>query len=850
MSVMDVESKVGPDQDGVQAGYPAPGTPYDEFWASAHEPRPDQRRLLEYVETRTPADLRRLNGLVLRRIREQEVTFNILGLPDGTNRPWRLETLPLVLSHTEFVELGRGLSQRARVLNAMLADIHGEQRLVKDGIVPPQIVFGNPNFWRACKGLLPLGGHHLHLYAADVGRSPDGTFRVFSDRTAAPAGAGYALENRLVLGRTLHELFRDYAVLKINGFYQGLGRMVERLAPQGTSEPRVVMLTPGMHDESSFEHAYLARYLGFELVEGRDLTVRDNTVFMKTLAGLRRVDVILRRVYDGFCDPLELYEDSGLGVAGLVDAARAGRVAIANALGSGIVESPAFKAFLPQVSRYLFGEDLILSSVETRWLGDEQARSEVFSSLDQWVVKSAFSERREDYTESTEAHEQLLARLRARPENFVAERWPELSVAQLWEQTSLAPKKIALRMFLGRDYDDFNVLPGALARVDSAPDGMFLRQASEGSTVDVWVPSPSPEAESTLPAMPERALELRRGGVDLPSRLLDDVYWLGRYTERSDNIARLVRAGLERCGLEAAPDAPLALRAIIDALQRLEVLPPSTAILAEKDIASAVESMLLGVVFDPPRGNNMRATLSSAHQLTQRVRSRLSRDAWAVLRQLADTLEDRGVDPEDIDADTAIEILEDMLVTLSAVNGTSFENMVRGHVWLFMDMGRRVERGVFVVILLQTMLKGEATRNRMETVLDVCDSLLTYRSRYLSSLQPAPVVDLLLTDRTNPRGLLYQVDALRSHIEDLPRASEAQRGRAEQKMIALQSSLLTADVQRACAGDGSGLWELLEAALNLLWQFSDDLTTTYFSHSARSHALAPPSWINEDLEAG
>jgi uncharacterized alpha-E superfamily protein len=221
-----------------------------------------------------------------------------------------------------------------------------------------------------------------------------------------------------------------------------------------------------------------------------------------------------------------------------------------------------------------------------------------------------------------------------------------------------------------------------------------------------------------------------------------------------------------------------------------------------------------------------------------------------VLRQLADTLEQRGLDPEDIDTDAAIEILEEMLVTLAAVSGTSLENMVRGHVWLFMDMGRRAERGVFVVVLLQTMLKGEATRNRMETVLDVCDSLLTYRSRYLSTLQPAAVVDLLLTDPTNPRGLLYQVNRLRDHLEDLPRSSEAQRSRAEQKIIALQSSLLTADVQRACAADGSGLWDLLESSLNLLWQFSDDLTTTYFSHSARSHAVAPPLWINEDLEAG
>jgi uncharacterized alpha-E superfamily protein len=332
--------------------------------------------------------------------------------------------------------------------------------------------------------------------------------------------------------------------------------------------------------------------------------------------------------------------------------------------------------------------------------------------------------------------------------------------------------------------------------------------------------------------------------------LLDDIYWLGRYTERCDNTARLVRAGLERCGMEAAPDAPQALSAIVSALQRLEVIPVSTTVLPDRDVARALEALLFGVVFDAPRGNNMRGNLQSVHMLTQRVRSRLSRDAWSSLRQLAGALNHHPTTPEEIDTDSAIELLNDMLRTLSAVSGTTFDNMVKGHVWLFMDMGRRVERGIFVVILLQTMLQGEATRTRMETVLDVCDSLLTYRSRYLSSLQPAAVVDLLLTDHTNPRGLLYQVNALMDHVADLPRSSEAQLGRPEQRMIALQSSLLTADIQRACAGDGSGLWELLESSLNLLWQFSDDLTHSYFSHASRSQAVAPPLWIDENLEAG
>jgi len=839
---------VAPDTAGT-----VPAPPYNEFWESPEQPREVQRQLLSYLEGKTPAEMRRLGALILRRIREQEVTFNILGSPEGSNRPWQLGPLPLVIAPEQFAELSRGLAQRAVLLNAVIADSYGEQRLIKQGILPPRLVLGNPEYWRACHGWTPLGGHHLHLYATDIGRGPDGRFQVFSDRTSAPAGAGYALENRLVVGRTLHELFREYSTLKINGFFATLRQTVERLAPPGASPPRVAMLTPGMHDESSFEHAYLSRYLGFELVEGRDLTVRDNIVYMKTLSGLRRVDVVLRRVYDAFCDPLELREDSILGVAGLVGAARAGHVGVANGLGSRLVESPAFKAFLPKIAQYLLGEDLILPSVETLWCGDGISLGRVLASLDDWIIKPAFRERQGDLVLPAETappqREALVAQLKARPEEFVAERWPALSVAPVWEESRLGTQSVALRMFLSRDGNGYKVLPGGLARLDSAPDGLFLSGASDRSTMDVWVPSGSPEAQQTLPAMPESVLELKRGGVRLPSRLLDDIYWLGRHSERCDNIARLVRAGLERSGFEASPDAPNALSGILAALQRLEIIPPAASQVAASGSSRAVEAVLLGVIFDRAQSNNLPAAISRVRALTQRVRSRLSRDAWEVFRRLGSQLEHVSPAPGVQEGDVAIDLLTEILTNMAAVAGTSLDNMVHGHAWAFFDMGKRVERGVFTLMLLQTMLQRQATRTRMEALLDVCDSLLTYRTRYLSSLQPAPVVDLLLTDDTNPRSLLYQVNLLMHHIRSLPRANPALRSRAEQRVIALQGSLLTADVGRACAGDGSGLWELAEAGVNLLWQFSDDLTSTYFSHAETSHAVAAPAWIDENLEA-
>ena len=853
---MVTDSSIGPTSTAkfkpasTEAGH---GSPYDEFWEAPERPRPVQRQLLSYLESKTPAEIRRLGSLILRRIREQEVTFNILGSPEGSNRPWQLSPVPLVLDPDEFSELSRGLAQRARLLNAVINDAYGEQRLIRQGIVPPRLVLGNPNFWRACHGWTPLGGHHLHLYAADVGRCQDGRFHVFSDRASAPAGAGYALENRLVLGRTLHELFREYGTLKINGFYTTLRQTVERLAPPGAAPPRVAMLTPGMHDESSFEHAYLSRYLGFELVEGRDLTVRDNYVYMKTLSGLRRVDVVLRRVYDAYCDPLELREDSVLGVAGLVSAARAGRVGIANALGSRLVESAAFKAYLPRIAEYFWGEELLLPSVETVWCGEPTALKRVLGGLDAWTIKPALYERQGELERPGEVsqaqREALIDQLRARPEEFVAERWPALSLAPVWEESRLTSQSVALRMFLSHDQDSYAVLPGALARLDSAPDGLFLSREGDRCTVDVWVPSPSPQSAQPLPAMPEQKLELRRGGVRLPSRLLDDIYWLGRYAERCDNIARLVRAGLERSGFEAGPDAPHALTGIMEALQRLEVIPPASSHVAKDGTNSAIEAVLLGVIFDPEQSNNLYAAIERVRSLTQRVRSRLSRDAWRVFRRLSSLLEEQPSQPGVEEGDMAIDLLTEILINLAAVAGTSLDNMVHGHAWAFFDMGKRVERGTFTLTLLQSMLRSQATRTGMEALLDICDSLLTYRTRYLSSWQPAPVVDLLLTDDSNPRSLLYQVNALMEHVRSLPRSNPAQRSRAEQRVIALQSSLLTADVERACAGDGSGLWELAETAVTLLWQFSDDLTNTYFSHAEISHAIAPPAWIDENLEA-
>lgn len=832
-------------EPGAFAERAGPGS-YDEWFTPEGKLRSHQQQVHDYFAERDPQRLRQLQRAVRHRIGEQEVTFNILGAPDGSNRPWHLDAIPLVMDASEWQHLELGLQQRARLLSLMHQDFFGPQRLLHQGIVPAELVLGHPALARACFGWIPAGGHRLHVYAADVARDREGRFLIYSDRTAAPTGAGYALENRLVLGRTLSDLFHAYDVERVRGFFDVVRRCVQELAPQVGEEPRVVLLSAGSHDESSFEHAYLARYLGYELVEGRDLTVRDRVVYLKTLSGLKRVDVIFRRIHDEWCDPLALREDSVMGVPGLVDAAAAQNVALVNPLGVNVLEAAALKAYLPAASRFLLGESLLLDSVETSWCGDPTALKRVLANPDDHVFKPSFEDRRGTpwltREMSSEERTAFLARLESTPRRFVAERWPASSSAPSLDRRGEAYYgHVAIRTFSCRSGDDYRVMPGGLARIDATPDGLFLAISGGEASKDVWVPPLQDGWERSPLGMPDHRVDLRRGGLELPSRLLDDIYWLGRLVERSEMTARLLRAGFDRLDSEAGEDAELALSAIVDSLETIEVVHPSVGARSR----DALDALFMGALLDASYSSSLRSVCHQIHRLTLGVRSRLSRDAWHVLKRLSHPFQSLS---DDSTAATASEVLDDILLILSAVGGTTLDNMVRGHAWMFLDMGRRVERGALTVGLMQAMLPSRVTRVHMEALLEVADSLLTYRSRYLSSLQVAPVVDLLLTDDTNPRSLLFQVNSIRDHIGHLPRLEGAIRSRAERRVIALGSNLLTADVVQACSGDGSGLRQLLEDCSTLMWQLSEDVTHTWFTHGASSHAVAPPRWVDEELE--
>lgn len=822
---------------------PAPAGVFDEYLSGTGAPREHQKLLNDFVRGASPQDLERLVSALRQRIAAQEVTFNILGAPDGSNRPWQLDLLPLVIERSRWSRLSEGLVQRARVLSAVYADLYGERRLIREGVIPAQLVLGNPDFARACCGYVPLGGHRLHLYACDVGADAQGEFQVYSDRVAAPAGSGYALENRLALGGVLSGLFNDYGVQRLRRFFSAVDECVHSLVRPIERQARVVVLSPGLSDESAFEHAYLTRYWGYELVEGRDLTVRDRVVYLKTLSGLKKVDLVIRRVHDRFCDPVRLREDSTLGVAGLVEAAAAGNVVLLNPLGIGALEAPGFKPYLDAASRFFFGDGLSLPSVETHYCGDRAALAHARGHLEELVFKPALLERSGPVVRpallSAGEREEFLERLDQNPGAFVAERWSGLSLAPVLENGSLRRASVALRTFLCRRDDDYLVMPGGVARSDVPPDGLFLTGETERASKDVWISSGAQLGGRSPPSMPDGPIELRRGGLELPSRLLDDLYWLGRYIERADVAARLLRSAFDRLNGEAPDDAQLGVSRIVDALRATETLPASDPTEAD------TEGLLLTAVFDAGTHTTLHGLMRSVHALSRRTRSWLSRSTWQTMHQLIalfQPVEARGVRE-------ASEVIDRLLILLASLRGATLDNMVRSHAWRFLDMGRRVERGTMMLTVVRAMLAPGAARVHMELLLESADSLLTYRSRYLSRLQVAPVVDLLVTDDTNPRSVVFQASELANHVEALPRLEDRPRSRAQRRIIALQSSLLSLDVAQACSASGAGLRSALETASGLFWEFSDDVEQAFFSHTVPLRALASAAWINEDLEA-
>lgn len=814
---------------------PVPGV-YDELCQASGELRDHWRELIGTLALNCGGETgRRCQAEVQRLLQDNGVTYNVYDDPRNAQRPWVVDPVPLPIAGQEWAAVEAGLAQRTRLLDRLLADLYGPRRVLRQGVLPPELVYAHPGFCRPCADSLPAEGRWLVFHGVDLARFPDGRFRAVADKTQAPVGAGYALENRIIMARAMPELYRDAPLRRLAGFLETLRTTLQGLAPHNREQPRVVLLTPGPASRSYFEHAYLANYLSLSLVEGADLTVRDGRVWLKTLGGLMPVDVILRRVNDEFCDPLELRGDSLLGVPGLLQAVRSGGVALANSLGSAVAENPGLLPFLPALCRYLLGEDLRMCSVETWWCGQGPARDHVLAHLDALLVRSILPGHKPVLGSQLDAaaRDDLARRIRAAPHLYVGQEPTAFSTAPLLDGTGLTPIPMLLRGFVTLDDGGYRVMPGGLARVPKRALGSAGLSRQERISKDLWVLAPAPEKHISLLRQGLGPVVLTRDGADLPSRVADNLFWLGRYGERLDGMTRLLREALVRLLEQERDDSEEScLDDLLTALE-LPAVPVAASPQARFQAIRAALLELLGESEDPP---GLPVVFAGMLRTGRAVRDHLGDDSWRVLNHLQQRIQRMTTV---VSAGEAREMLEGNLTLLAAFYGLNNETMPHHQGWLFLDIGRHLERVQNTLELLKLAFVT-ARRSGLplwEVVMTSTDNLAAYRRRYRSELHPRAILDLLLFDEDNPRSVGYQVTRLQSQIARLPHPDITPYRSSEERLI-LQavSTLRLADIESLAAlgrerqADGE-LARLLDALSEPLSALSEALIHTHFSHA-------------------
>jgi len=795
---------------------------YDEMVSGKGVLRPHWRQTMAAIWGMPPEALQEKQQRAAAHLAEAD---NLLAQGEraaGQRPNWSLDLLPLILPEAEWRAIAGGLAQRAQLLDLILADIYGPQALIEEGLLPPYLIFNNPGFLRPLRNVAPVGGApRLQFYAADLIRMPEGHWAILADRTQAPAGVGYALHHRSILARTFPEGFRNAPVSRLQSsidlWYAGLRAIGGALSP----DPRVVLLTPGPHNNAYLEHVLLAQELGITLAQGSDLTVRGNVVYLKTLDGLERVDVIYRRLDGEYCDPLELRPDSALGVAGMVGAMRAGNVIVLNAPGTAVIETPAFAPFLPNIAQRLLGAPLTLPAVTTWWCGQSGPLEQVMGAIDGFQLQPVFDPNLPPMTTAVLPDAEkaaLMARLRAAPEQYVAIQRIDPSLVPRLGAAGLEPLPVVLRACVLWADGAWHAVPGGVGRI--TPNNQASPGPIDNTTTvkDVWVISDEPEARDRAVAV-RTAAEGRRlvSTLDrLGSRTADDLFWLGRYVERLDSGARLFRAILGRLAdSNPGPRDMAEITLLVGALIRAGWIPDAASDLP------ADSKPLAPVIMDAVGAGLLIQNQSALRRLGLSLRDRLSRDMWRTLGLLS-TQPSGGRDFDRLQRE-----LNGIVTNVATFGGLVAENMTRGSGWNFLEVGRRIERGISICGIVGSLVSSRSAWLELSVRLafELCDSIITHRKRYLADTYSLPMLDLVLSDRSNPRALGYQLGALQKHLDALvgqdPLAGE------NQLVDRLVAGLADAEL---IASDATALTALTQSMRESLMSLSDMIAHKFFTH--------------------
>lgn len=728
-------------------GYRALPGVADEMLDPHGNVRPVWQRLLATLGRMDEMELANRFARADRYLRDAGVFYRAYG-KESSERSWPLSHIPVLIDEAEWASVSEGLIQRAELLERVVADLYGENRLVREGLLPPALIASNPQFLRPLVGVKPADGHFLHFCSFEIGRGPDGNWWVLSDRTEAPSGAGFALENRVATARAFSDLYAETHVHRLASFFGAFRDTLQ--SRKQHPDDRIAVLSPGIANETYFEHAYIARYLGFMLLEGEDLTVVGGRVMVRTVAGLKPIGVLWRRLDASFADPLELNQSSQIGTPGIVEALRAGSVSIVNALGSGILETRALLAFTPAICRHLLGEEQKLPSIATWWCGQKSEREHVAGNIAGMVIGPAYSTRPffDDDGQSVlgaslrdTAKASAAEWLATDGGKLVGQEVVTLSTTPAWVRGRLTPRPMSLRVFAARTRDGWQIMPGGFARIGSGDDVAAIAMQVGGTAADVWIVSDKPVERTTL--LPAEESFTRNLPGSLPSRAADNLFWLGRYIERAEGTLRVLRAWHSRFAEAADADMPL-LKDVSDYLAVLDIKTRQ------------------------PVPDNLLSDITSALSSAGNIRDRFSPDGWLALNDLSKTA--RKFHATVQAGDDASHAMTILLRKLAGFAGLVHENMYRFTGWRFLSIGRYLERGLHMTRLLGHMSGPEAPDGAYDMLLEIGDSVMTHRRRYNVNTAAVTVTDLLALDPLNPRSVLYQLNEIKTEVELLPNA--------------------------------------------------------------------------------
>lgn len=812
---------------------------YDELLDPSGAVRPHWRKFLAALAELTPEERLHRADRLNRRVREMGISHDIFADPTEAGKRWEVDLVPLIFSSAEWHPLEAALIQRARLFDALLADVYGEQRLMREGLIPPALIFSDPAYLSACQDIKPSAGD-LQFYAVDLARDGEGRWRVIDNHMETPAGVGYALANRVVHTHIAGDLFQRCNALRLAPFFQGLQASLTMLS--GRRDPRIALLTPGPHHDDYFSHAYLARYLGYLLVEAGDLRTAGDRLFLKTLEGLKRIDLIVRCVEGHLCDPLELDSSGYDGPPGLVQACRKAPDLVRNALGAAITQNRGLGGYLPALSQHLLGEELLMPDTPRLWLGAAENRRRVLANLDRMVIRPAqegtgrpgraqFGQMSSSLTDAD--RRMLISEIELNGESLVAEERIGFGTTPTFTPEGFVPQPFALRLFIAGGTDGFSVMPGGLAMTLS-PDLAVALSAPDARTRDVWV-----IADGEVP--PHRSLwqptietaRVQRSQRVIQSRVADDLFWLGRYGERTDWIMRVLRSALLRLQEDYGPsDGQNAARTCLGALLARDDIEDIAS--PGESNAAAIERLAHMLICARNGKRTLDSTLDKLYRVASLTRDRLSLEGWRILSHFQPGESWRrsmlAAPPE-----AALDFIEDGLGWLAAFNGLMHENMTRNYGWAFLDMGRRLERAhnlsEAILSLFGQPLEREEETDRLVLLLELADSFITYRSRYRLDPMLPLVLDLLLLDESNPRSLAYQLASISDHLAGLPQSRQGASLTEERRLIlSMLTAVRLADVE-SFAEDVSraDLKAAMQNQLDLLPQLTTAIERRYFN---------------------